>query len=329
MKIDEINLKDFMNEFKSSDFEIAYKKLLLGKSIDTDETILLLKNAIIFLNFGDIDLQKLGYKIIVIYSNVSGDYRPLYDFAINKGYMPISKMIEKNYDSELIENHFFTSFLSAYHETYKEKDYYVSNGQKKLIEFSNNNKANFVLVAPTSYGKSEIIVDKVFNNLNKRVCIIVPSKALLSQTKKRLLTKASENNLQRIITNPEMYQKSDDRFVAVLTQERLLRLLQQNSNLKIDLVLIDEAHNLFGNKDKDGDRRAILLAQTIMILKKRNENVVLNFFSTFISNPENLKIQQSNYELASQSTEEFIKTEKYIICDSGKRKFMINLQIHF
>ncbi|OXE95022.1 DEAD/DEAH box helicase, partial [Flavobacterium araucananum] len=193
------------------------------------------------------------------------------------------------------------------------KNYYISNGQKKLIESSTQNNSNVVLVAPTSYGKSEIIVNKVFSNLDKKVCVIVPSKALLAQTKKRLLENSINNELQRIITHPEMYKGTETNFVAVLTQERLLRLLQQNINLKFDLALIDEAHNLFGDKETDG--RSILLAQTIIILKKRNRNTILNFFSPFISNPENLKVKQSDYEITSQKTDEFIKTEKYFVCN--------------
>lgn len=145
------------------------------------------------------------------------------------------------------------------------------------------------------------------------MCVIVPSKALLAQTKKRLLNNSINNELQRIITHPEMYKGTETNFVAVLTQERLLRLLQQNISLKFDLALIDEAHNLFGDKETDG--RSILLAQTIIILKKRNRNTILNFFSPFISNPENLKVKQSNYEITSQNTDEFIKTEKYFVCN--------------
>ncbi|MCZ8091819.1 DEAD/DEAH box helicase [Flavobacterium sp.] len=284
MEIEKLSLKDFRKEFEDSFFEKAYEKLILNITLEDSEILNLLENAIIFLNFGDLDLQKLGYKIIVNYSNQYNDFEPLYDFAINKGYIPISKIIEqKHLDSNYIQEHFYNLYNTAYQENFKDKDIYISSGQKKLIEFSNAN-SNFVLSAPTSYGKSEIIVSKVFANLGKKICIIVPSKALLAQTKKRLLEKVINNNLQRIITNPEMYKDNDNNFVAVLTQERLFRLLQKNNELKLDLVLIDEAHNLFGNKDKEGDKRAILLAQTIMILKKRNENVILNFFSPFISN---------------------------------------------
>lgn len=314
--VKEISLKEYRKVLKSEPstyFQKSYIKLQLGENLNNTEIFHLLKNAIIFSNFGDLDLQKLGYKIIVTYSNKYSDYKPLYDFAINKGYIPISKLVESKYSNDDLHNHFFNLFFSAFQENFREKNYYISNGQKKLIEFSTENNSNLVLVAPTSYGKSEIIVTKVFSNLDKKVCVIVPSKALLAQTKKRLLKNSSENNLQRIITHPEMYKGSERDFVAVLTQERLLRLLQKNPSLKLDVVLIDEAHNLFGDKEDDG--RSILLAQTIIILKKRNDNIILNFFSPFISNPDNLKVNQINYEITSQNTEEFIKTEKYLICD--------------
>lgn len=313
MEIEEITLKEYRKEFDQTFFSKSYNKLQLNIQLDETEKHHLLKNAIVFTNFGDINIQKLGYKIIVTYSNRYNDYKPLYDFAINKGYIPISKLVELKYSKNDLNDHFFNLFFSAFQENFKEKNYYISNGQKKLIEFSTQNNSNFVLVAPTSYGKSEIIVNKVFSNLDKKVCVIVPSKALLAQTKKRLLNTSINNELQRIITHPEMYKGTETNFVSVLTQERLLRLLQQNINLKFDLALIDEAHNLFGDKENDG--RSILLAQTIIILKKRNKNITLNFFSPFISNPENLKVKQSNYEIISQNTDEFIKTEKYFVCN--------------
>lgn len=313
MEITEITLKQYRKQFAQTYFANSYEKLQLNIELDETEIHHLLKNAIIFTNFGDINIQKLGYKIIVTYSNKYNDYKPLYDFAINKGYIPISKLVELKYSENNLNDHFFNLFFSVFQENFREKNYYISNGQKKLIEFSTQNNSNFVLVAPTSYGKSEIIVNKVFSNLDKKVCVIVPSKALLAQTKKRLLNNSINNELQRIITHPEMYKGTETNFVAVLTQERLLRLLQQNISLKFDLALIDEAHNLFGDKETDG--RSILLAQTIIILKKRNRDTILNFFSPFISNPENLKVKQSNYEITSQNTDEFIKTEKYFVCN--------------
>lgn len=317
IEIEQLNLNDFRKKLKDSDFQVSYNKMLLNIELQENEKLHLLKTAIYLLNFGDIDLQKLGYKIIVNYSIKNSDYKPLYDLAINKDYIPISKLIERKYfNQEYIEEHFFNLFFSSYQENFKYENYYLSSGQKNLIEFSKNTN-DFILVAPTSYGKSEIIINKVHSNLDKKICIIVPSKALLAQTKKRLLNDLSENGLTRIITHPEMYKGNEESFVSVLTQERLLRLLQKNPRLKFDLVLIDEAHNLFGEKPfgNKADSRALLLAQTIMILKKRNEDVNLNFFSPFVYDAKNLEIEHLDYELDFLNTNEFIKTEKYFICD--------------
>lgn len=317
MEIEQLNLNDFRKKIKGSDFQVSYNKMLLNSELQENEKLHLLKTAIYLLNFGDIDLQKLGYKVIVNYSIKNSDYKPLYDLAINKDYIPISKLIErKHFNQEYIEEHFFNLFFSSYQENFKNENYYLSSGQKSLIEFSKNTN-DFILVAPTSYGKSEIIINKVHLNLDKKICIIVPSKALLAQTKKRLLNDLSENGLTRIITHPEMYKGNEESFVSVLTQERLLRLLQKNPRLKLDLVLIDEAHNLFGEKPfgNKADSRALLLAKTIMILKKRNEDVSLNFFSPFVYDAKNLEIEHLDYELDFLNTNEFIKTEKYFICD--------------
>lgn len=324
----QISLREFRRNLSSSYFEQSYIKLQLNKELENSEIHNLLKNAVIFTNFGDIDLQKLGYKIFVSYANKYSNYKPLYDFSINKGYFPISKLIEQQYSNEAnFDDHFFNLLSSSFQDNFKEKNYYISNGQKKLIEFSSQNNSNFVLVAPTSYGKSEIIVNKVFNNLDKKVCVIVPSKALLAQTKKRLLDNSTENKLQRIITHPEMFKGTENNFVAVLTQERLLRLLQKNISLKIDLVLVDEAHNLFGDKKDDG--RSVLLGQTIIILNSRNPDVIFNFFSPFISDPENLIVKQSNYQVSSKKTEEFIKSEKYYICDVNNTSGELKLYEQF
>lgn len=322
----ELKLLDFRRRSQNSDFTSLFEKLILNKEISDEEIQYLLKTAIFFLNFGDTYLQRLGYKILVVYSNRYNDYKPLYDFAINKGFIPISKFIESKNITE--KDSFFEMFFSSFHENFKEQNYYLSNGQKKLTEFSNSSDKNLVIIAPTSYGKSEIIIKKILDNLNKKICVIVPSKALLAQTKKRLLNQSiSDYQIQRVITHPEMYKGTEESFISVLTQERLLRLLQKNEELSLDLILIDEAHNIFG--DKKDDERAILLAQVVIILKKRNPNISLNFYSPFIADFNNLKINQIELELESENIDEFIKTEKYFICDLRNGKNQLELYDQF
>ena len=48
---------------------------------------------------------------------------------------------------------------------------------KKIIQFS--------VIAPTSYGKSELIISAVKEYAGKRICILTSTKALLIQTKEK------------------------------------------------------------------------------------------------------------------------------------------------
>jgi len=185
--LNKIQLKDSIND---TDFLYAYKKLLFKKTLDESEKFLLLKFAVIFLNYGEKELEKFGYKIILMYSNLFNDYIPLYDIAINKNYIPVAKFIEDKYfRSNESEQTFHKLWMSAYKENFKHirnnKVIYFSAGQKKSYEFSKNTE-DYIIVAPTSYGKSELIIHKVEENLNKKICIIVPTKSLLAQTRKNV-----------------------------------------------------------------------------------------------------------------------------------------------
>ncbi|WP_295795245.1 DEAD/DEAH box helicase [Mucilaginibacter sp.] len=313
MEIEEITIGQLRRNVTDTFFQNRYLDLVLGNSekLNTNALSQLLKLAVIFLNYGDPNLKRLGYRIVVRYSILFDDFVPLFDVAINKGFIPISKFIEaKHFKKNPIDEKFFSNYFSSYQENFRQEEIYLTYGQKKLIRFSDDHKSNFVLVAPTSYGKSEIIINKVAENLNKKVCILVPSKALLAQTKKRILGSPYANEVGRIITHPEMYRGNEINFVAVLTQERYLRLLQKNQLLTIDILLVDEAHNLLKRNS-----RAVLLAQVIMITLKRNANTILNFFSPFISDGKNLKIPHIDYSLEGMHSEEFIKIERYYCCD--------------
>lgn len=305
-------------------FFAAYKKLINNshQEITENEKFILLKFAVIFLNYGEKELEKFGYRIILSYSNLFNDYVPLYDISINKNYIPVAKFIEDNYlNSEEFEQSFNKLLMSSYKENFKhvrnEKKIYFSAGQKRLHEFSKKTD-NFIIVAPTSYGKSELIIHKIEDNLDKNVCVIVPTKSLLAQTRKNLIKNSNIRRSQnKIITHPDMLNNILKKFIAVLTQERLLRLLQKHTNLTFDIVLIDEAHNLIEN-----DSRDILTIQDLKILKERNTNIKFYYFTPFLISPENLKIFP-NEELLVDKIHEFIKVEKYFVFDlTSSKKFL-------
>lgn len=324
-----LNQVQLNKNINNTPFLNAYEKLLINNKneLNENEIFLLLKSAVIFLNYGEEEIKKLGYGIILKYSNLFKDYLPLYDVSMEKDYIPVAKFIEDNYfNVEEIETSFNKLLMSSYKENFKSnrnENIYYSIGQKNLNSFSKNEN-DFVIVAPTSYGKSDLIISKVEENLGKNICIIVPTKSLLSQTKKNLIkNKTIRASNKKIISHPDMLDKVKGDIIAVLTQERLLRVLQKHTELKFDIVLIDEAHNLLGNDNNDN--RDILTVQDLKILKKRNENTHFYYFTPFLANPENFKILSKEDILKINKITEYIKIEKYLIFNlsSGEKNLKI------
>lgn len=302
--------------YKQDDFYRLYKELITKEvpTLSIEEKMFLLKLAIIFLNQDDNNINKLGYRIILEYSTKFSDYEPLYETAINQGYIPIAKFIEERYlGKEQIDNNFFLTWLSSFNETFKRGDIYLSCQQKSLFEnFTQDQSNNIAVIAPTSYGKSELIIAKVKENLDKKICIIVPSKALLAQTKRRLIKHDDIcRAFRKIITHPELYKGNEENFIAVLTQERLQALMNKHKNVYFDCIFIDEAHNIFSDDD-----RASLLGQVQLILSKRNPNTKFNYFSPFISDVNNLKLKYSNLPISSSKISENLKSEKFYVLNN-------------
>jgi hypothetical protein len=322
--MEDITLSKIRNKSNINDsiFLDRYRKLIYGEKLLNKEKYYLLRVALYFLNSNDQDIQKFGYGIILKYSNFHNDYGPLYDIAINLEYIPISKFIEIKYPELISLDNFSNLYLAAYQENFKlaGDEIYRSRGQMILNKFSTLNE-NIAIVAPTSYGKSEMMLKKIENHLNKKICIIVPSKALLSQTKRTLLKNIIiKQNFKKIITHPDMYKKDNLSFLAVLTQERLLMLLQKNEDLFVDLLLIDEAHNLLQDEK---DNRSRLLAQVIILLKKRNPLLSVNFFTPFLVDIKNLNIFNCKIELKGKKIIENLKVEKFYAYDSYDKKLYL------
>lgn len=297
-----------LTRLKNTDFEVLYNKLYSNGDLTELNKYKLLSLSTLFLNQPDVNIQRLGYRIIVLYTNKTKDYNPLYDISINAGLYPISKHIENIINSS--DDNFIKLFSSAFLDSYKYDDLYLSDQQDQLDHFFNENMSNSVaIVAPTSYGKSDLIIRTLKNKRDNNTCIIVPSKALISQTKKRILDVEIEG-LTKIITHPDMYSKNDLNITCVLTQERLLRLLNNHTDLHFDIVFIDEAHNLL-----EKDPRSNLLASSIVILNNRNNSVKLKFLTPFIEDCTNLRLKYIKNDIKNFKVNEYIKTEKFYIYD--------------
>ena len=303
-----------LRKIKNTGFPALYERFLLNIKMTQRDYEAILALAVIFLNSDNLIIQKLGYRIVVIYTNRTKDFAPLYEVAINKGLYPIAKLIDEKHLAETRKN-FFTELNASLIEAYKEDSIYLSEQQYLLNRFYLSHKNGSVsVVAPTSYGKTSLIIKTIADNPGKNICIITPTKSLLAQTRKRVLD-ANIPGLKKIVVHPDMYNPSDLNCVAVLTQERLLRLLKNHPDLFFDFVVVDEAHNIIEN-----DQREALLASVIIVLNKRNKETAFKFLTPFIKDSNNLKVRYAAYDISAYAIDEYVKTEKIYLYDIRQNK---------
>jgi len=312
-----------LQRMKNAGLPNIWKRFLLGP-YEKKDRITALQMIMLFIASGDSEIRRLGYRLSLLYAKHCKDASPLHSVASMIGLVPVSKIsgIKEN----IKEDSFVTAVRESFAESLKDDKIYLTAGQKELEEtfLAQIDKA-ISIVAPTSYGKSSLI-SNYLKDTTGNFCVIVPTKSLLAQTRRMLLNQLDENalNHRKIITHHEMYSKEDDNIIAVLTQERYLRLLQINTELQFDHLIIDESHNLF-----DNDSRSRALASTVVITLHRNPSARMKFLSPFIADSENLRNRIQNFNITHVGTDEYVKSEliHYIdfrsIADISKKRTFI------
>lgn len=316
-----------IRKLANTKFKSLYFQFLKGDELADSEIVKLLAIAVVFLNHTTPEIRRLGYRIILFYGNATGQYQALYDVALNSGLHPVSAVISSQFpqDDPRSES-FIRNIVSSYVDTFRDQGIVLTEQQDALRTFVQSEyRKSSVVVAPTSYGKSELIIQSVRDNPDKRVLILVPSKALLAQTKKRLIY-ADIEGLGKVVTHPEMYSVERNNRAFVLTQERPNRLLNENAGLRFDMVFVDEAHNLL-----QSDRRSELLAAMLCILGARNANTSFKFLTPFLCDELSIKVRFLDMTPTGFKIDEYIKSERFYIRDfrAGRGESKLTLYDHF
>ena len=110
---------------------------------------------------------------------------------------------------------------------------------------------NVILSAPTSFGKSLIIDALIDTGKYSKVALIVPTIALIDETRRRLSRFSEE---YKIVTHSSQTMDSIRGTIYVLTQERVIEREDLDG---LDLFIIDEFYKLDPTGSDDG-RAAIL-----------------------------------------------------------------------
>lgn len=149
--------------------------------------------------------------------------------------------------AELSEQH---ALAVAYHSpiSFRDKRFTFHREQQHIYERLLDGES-LVLSAPTSFGKSAIIDALVLAQRWRNIVLIVPTIALIDETRRRI---ASLGSPYVIISHPSQVRGEVNIFV--LTQERYLELSEL---IQVDLFIIDEFYKL-GSGGLDDQRRATL-----------------------------------------------------------------------
>lgn len=301
------------NAGKLEYFNSCLQKLMCEKILNNEEKEYILRCALIFIKKFEADTKKnsyfeLAYYIILKYSLTYGDYEPLYDFSFNYGFYPIVDYIKKEHPIEkmAIEDIVKEGIIDNYKENDKT---YTFQQKNNMVKIRNDKSNNICYIAPTSFGKSSIVIDLIKLNLKCKYAIIVPTKSLLSQTYRAI----KKQHLDiKLISHDEMY-KDENCFVAVFTQERALRLLE-SVDWGFDCLFIDEAHNIFEN-----DMRNILLSRLIRLNKKKNPKCRIVYLSPLINDAKNLELRNCEASITPYKINNNIKIPELYCFDEESR----------
>ena len=180
---------------------------------------------------------------------------------------------------------------------------------------------NVLFSAPTSYGKTTIVLDSLNILLRsdkiKRIIFILPNKSLINEYRRKL-----RNYVNIPIFENPYFIDDYDSIILLFTQERFLIYNSINKNKSFDYAVIDEAQTLYLLNDD----RTILLAKSISILNNNKVSLIFllpyiseaydnliqyftNFGDLYVSNENMLSFVSNNYYLLTIKDEKLNKID--------------------
>ena len=251
---------------------------------DNEKANNLLKYAFYLLTTKQDELSfNFSYNIIINYCLRTQNFTPLLEFSIIFGYSPILDIIYNTYECGHITE--VEKFIGRYYiEDNRHQNKILTNGQKVLYSMIGD-ECDYSIVAPTSFGKTEMMLESALRSDGDCI-IIVPLVALLNQVKSNLkdMAKVIDKKI-KIITHQEIKKSDTLKNVYILTQERCFELIKNNSFSNITDLFIDEAHKLLTKSE-----RTYKLSQIILILKKQF-NCHVRYYSPVLNNALSIKIK--------------------------------------
>ena len=306
----------YENILQEQDFQTLYNELLLSYG-----TILINKSSNTYdekynklLRYADIlsiseteEHQNIAQQIVIILSQVFPDDEKVKIFKENvyknvSNFASIDLLKYEQLSSNTCDN-FLPNLVYNTHKIQNkipDSDKSFFDTQMSVFKSLESNQY-YSFSAPTSMGKTfvitKFILNKLKDNTQDNFIILVPTRALISEIANKIIKEFKDfigSGKHRIVTTLASISEND-KFIAVLTPERLYYSMLENPELKFQYLFIDEAHKI-SSKDK----RSITYYKILDMLKNNND-VRIYFSSPVIPNPD-IYLELTNYFSDSTSS---------------------------
>lgn len=232
--------------------------ILRSQVIANDLKFNLLKSLSLLLTQNDNDpqIQEVVLRLLERKNDFENYSQIIYDFARDIGLFPYLKQDELSIEDAIAYEFHKPDGLPddiVFHTVQARIYNYLLQGD------------NVILSAPTSFGKSLIIDAIIASKKYQNLVIVVPTIALIDETRRRLSKTRGEYAL---ITHSN--QKIRDRNIFILTQERVIEIIKDQP---VDFFVIDEFYKI--NPTKQDQDRSIILNQAFYKLYKKGAQFYL------------------------------------------------------
>ena len=241
----------------------------------------------------------------------------------NVGNFPGVALRTKDYQNSNPLERVYDRFNASYFRIPTLNGETFNSSQKEV--FDHLSDKSFSYSGPTSMGKSFLvqiyIKSEILKGSKKNFAIIVPTKALINEISSVVINSLkdtlNEKNYRVVTSLNSIALEQRHHFIYVMTPERLLYLLIQKPDTRLDFVFIDEAHKI-----SEKDERSAFYYKVVDILSKRPETRIV-FASPNIPNP-GIYLSLANPEASQETRNQF--SRRTLQSPVNQLKFLIDFK---
>lgn len=219
------------------------KKLKSNKEVDIDSIIDQLINVYRLLDSKDDDDYNLCLSFICHVANKNLDdlmyQQILHDCIVKSRIFLYDNLLRKNNDNYKPNISIQDSFLKNFYTSYSSNTT-LTKQQKEIFDTFEEHK-RLIVSAPTSFGKTRIIREIVSHNKYKNIVLIMPTVSLLSEQYQDIKNHFTEYTISK---SSKLNIEPNNKYILILTPERMSAFLEENPKFKVDFFVMDEIYKI-------------------------------------------------------------------------------------